>query len=62
MFVNHLSENRTYEGKRPKKWDKKKDNDKHNLDTNNLDFNNFKGNYFWYKTEKFQDPVTGCHL
>lgn len=31
-------------------------------DVDNLDFNNFKGIYYGDKTEKYLDPVTGCHF
>ena len=31
-------------------------------DVDNIDFNNFKGIYFGDKTEKYQDPDTGCHF
>ena len=31
-------------------------------DVDNIDFNNFKGIYFGDKTEKYQDPETGCHF
>ena len=31
-------------------------------DVDNLDFSNFKGIYYGDKTEKYQDPKTGCHF
>ena len=31
-------------------------------DVDNVDFTNFKGIYYGDKTEKYQDPVTGCHF
>jgi hypothetical protein len=31
-------------------------------DVDDLDFQNFKGIYFGDKTEKYQDPKTGCHF
>ena len=38
------------------------DGDGPDSDVDNLDFDNFKGIYFGDKTEKYQDPVTGCHF
>ena len=31
-------------------------------DVDDINFENFKGIHFGDKTEKYQDPVTGCHF
>ena len=31
-------------------------------DIDDVDFDDFKGIYYGDKTEKYQDPVTGCHF
>ena len=31
-------------------------------DVDEIDFDNFKGIYYGEKTEKYQDPETGCHF
>ena len=41
--------------------DQKRD-DEVDSDVDNIDFDNFKGMYYGDKTEKYQDPVTGCHF
>lgn len=33
-----------------------------NSDIDDVNFDDFKGIYFGDKTEKYQDPQTGCHF
>ena len=65
--LEHLPEPKSgaVDGKSTKKREEKQEQreaEEPDSDVDNLDFNNFKGIYFGDKTEKFQDPVTGCHF
>ena len=42
--------------------EKNKKLDVEDSDVDDVDFDNFKGIYFGEKTEKYQDPETGCHF
>ena len=41
---------------------KKDDQDGPDSDVDDLNFENFKGIHFGDKTEKYQDPESGCHF